>query len=61
VRPRRFLFTAAMLTVASASAYAASAQLPDTMLGGWCPTTDKPNIYIHSKLQGKVCRRAKIV
>ena len=52
MRPRRFLFTAAMLTVASASAYAASAQLPDTMLGGWCPTKDKPNIYIHSKYVG---------
>jgi hypothetical protein len=49
VRPRRSLFTAAMLTAASASAYAASTQLPDTMLGGWCPTTDKPNIYIRSK------------
>jgi hypothetical protein len=36
-----------MLT--SASAHAASAQLPATMLGGWCPTRDKPNICTRSK------------
>jgi hypothetical protein len=33
----------------SASVHAAPAQLPATMLGGWCPTTDRPNIYTHSK------------
>ena len=33
----------------SASAHAAPAQLPDTMLGGWCPTKEKPNIYTRSK------------
>src|SRR5262245_41911846 len=36
-----------MLT--SASVHTAPAQLPTTMLGGWCPTTDKPNMYTRSK------------
>jgi hypothetical protein len=34
----------------SALAHAVPAELPATMVGGWCPTRDKPNIYTRSKL-----------